>query len=79
MNGRPTKPRSGDLAMGAPVRALEDRALSARVIATYRLDNVSGGSALLRVRSDLLLAVHDDAFRVSLIALPSIEASSRGR
>ena len=72
MDGRPTKPRSGDLAARGPVRALEDRALTARVVATHRLEGVSGGSALLRVGTDRLLAVHDDAFRVSLIALPSL-------
>jgi hypothetical protein len=72
MSGRPTKPRSGDLVMRAPVRAIEDRSLTARVVATHGLESVSGGSALLRVGHDRLLAVHDDAFRVSLIALPSL-------
>jgi hypothetical protein len=70
MDGRPTKPRTGDFAMRAPVRAFEDRMLGARVVAVHRLDGVGGGSALLRVGPDRLLAVHDDAFRVSLIALP---------
>ena len=58
--------------MGAPIRALEDRALTARVVATHRLEEITGGSALLRVGADRLLAVHDDAFRVSLIALPAL-------
>jgi hypothetical protein len=72
MKPRRTKPRSVDRAQHAPVRALEDRALTARVVATHRLEGVSGGSALVRVGSNRLLAVHDDAFRVSLIALPSL-------
>lgn len=71
MNGRPTDPRSGELVQRTPVRASEDRTLVARVVATQRLEGVSGGSALLRI-GDRLLAVHDDAFRVSLIALPSL-------
>jgi hypothetical protein len=52
------------------IRAAEDRALAARVVATHRLEGVTGGSALLEV-DGRLLAVHDDAFRVSWIARPS--------
>ena len=57
--------------LSTPIRAVEDRALSARVVATHRLGGVTGGSALLEV-DGRLLAVHDDAFRVSWIALPSL-------
>jgi hypothetical protein len=54
-----------------PIRAVEDRALSARIVATHRLAGVTGGSALLDF-DGRLLAIHDDAFRVSWIALPSL-------
>jgi hypothetical protein len=54
-----------------PIRAAEDRALAARVVAAHRLEGVTGGSALLEV-DGRLLAVHDDAFRVSWIAIPSL-------
>ena len=53
-----------------PIRAAEDRALAARVVAAHRLEGVTGGSGLLEV-DGRLLAVHDDAFRVSWIALRS--------
>jgi uncharacterized protein DUF6929 len=53
-----------------PVRAAEDRALGARVVSARPLRGISGGSALLDV-DGRLLAVHDDAFRVSWIARPS--------
>jgi hypothetical protein len=49
-----------------PVRAIEDRALVARVVATHSLAGVSSGSALLLV-DGRLLAIHDDAFRVTWI------------
>ena len=52
------------------VRATEDRALRARVVSSRPLAGVTGGSALLDV-DGRLLAVHDDAFRVSWIARPS--------
>jgi hypothetical protein len=56
------------------VVATEDAALGARVIATYPLAGVTGGSALLRV-GERLLAVHDDAFRATWIALPSMQTT----
>lgn len=49
-----------------PISAIEDRALLARVVATHTLTGVSSGSALLLV-DRRLLAVHDDAFRVTWI------------
>jgi len=49
-----------------PVRALEDRSLAALVVASHPLPTVTGGSALLDV-DGRLLAIHDDAFRVSWI------------
>lgn len=49
-----------------PVRALEDPSLAARVVAAHPLPAVTGGSALLDV-DGRLLAIHDDAFRVSWI------------
>jgi len=45
--------------------------LAVRVIAAHPLAGVTGGSALLEV-DGRLLAVHDDAFRVSWISLPSL-------
>lgn len=51
--------------------AREDPALAARVTSVVPLAGVTAGSALLRV-GDWLIAVHDDAFRVSLIALPDL-------
>ena len=50
----------------APVRALEDPSLAALVVASHPLPAVTGGSALLEV-DGRLLAIHDDAFRVSWI------------
>jgi hypothetical protein len=61
-------PRLGDR---DAVRAREDPALAARVVAETRLPGLTSGSALLR-GADTLLAVHDDAFRVSRIALPTL-------
>ena len=52
--------------VSTPIRAAEDRALRARVVSTRPLAGVTGGSALLEV-GGRLLAVHDDAFRVSWI------------
>jgi hypothetical protein len=49
-------------------RAVADGSLAARVVATRSPAGLGAGSALLRVR-ERLLAVHDDAFRVSWIAL----------
>jgi uncharacterized protein DUF6929 len=49
-----------------PVRALEDPSLAALVVASHPLPAVTGGSALLDV-DGRLLAIHDDAFRVSWI------------
>jgi hypothetical protein len=52
------------------IRASEDRSLTVRVIAETRLRSVTAGSALLRVGGSLL-AIGDDAFRISRIALPT--------
>jgi hypothetical protein len=52
--------------VSAPVRALEDPSLAALVVESHPLPGVSGGSALLDV-DGRLLAIHDDAFRVSWI------------
>lgn len=49
-----------------PIRAAEDRSLTARVLSARPLAGVTGGSALLNV-DGRLLAIHDDAFRVSWI------------
>jgi uncharacterized protein DUF6929 len=49
-----------------PVRALEDPTLAALVVQSHPLPAVTGGSALLEV-DGRLLAIHDDAFRVSWI------------
>jgi hypothetical protein len=48
------------------VRALEDPSLAALVVRSHALPAVTGGSALLDV-DGRLLAIHDDAFRVSWI------------
>jgi hypothetical protein len=48
------------------VRALEDPSLAALVVASHPLPGVTGGSALLDM-DGRLLAIHDDAFRVSWI------------
>ena len=55
-------------ATGGAVRipAIEDAALEARVVAEHALLGVTAGSALLKIGARLL-AVHDDAFRVSWI------------
>jgi uncharacterized protein DUF6929 len=58
----------------SPVRAIEDAALAARVTAAHSLTAVTAGSALLRV-GNRLLAVHDDAFRLSWISLPDLAIS----
>jgi hypothetical protein len=49
-----------------PIRALEDPSLVALVVASHPLPTVTGGSALLDI-DGRLLAIHDDAFRVSWI------------
>jgi hypothetical protein len=49
-----------------PIRATEDRSLTARVVSARPLAGVTGGSALLDV-AGRLLAIHDDAFRISWI------------
>ena len=49
-----------------PIRATEDRALGAQVVELHALEGVTAGSALLRIGARLL-AVHDDAFRVTWI------------
>jgi uncharacterized protein DUF6929 len=54
-----------------PTRAAEDGSLAARVVASTALAGIGAGSALLRV-GNRLLAVHDDAFRVSWISLPDL-------
>ena len=54
-----------------PIRAIEDAALAARITRGHTLPGVTAGSALLRV-GDRLLAVHDDAFRVTWISLPEL-------
>ncbi len=58
------------------LRAREDLALGARVDAVQVLRGVSGGSALLQFGTDLMV-VHDDAYRVTGIALPSFAATAR--
>lgn len=40
---------------------------------TYALAGVTNGSALLRIGADRLLALHDDAFRVTWIRLPAMD------
>jgi len=59
-----------------PVRALEDPSLAALVIASHPLPAVTGGSALLDV-DGRLLAIHDDAFRVSWIDRASFAVTPR--
>jgi len=54
------------MSLSSPVRALEDPSLAALVVASHPLLGVTGGSALLDV-DGRLLAIHDDAFRVSWI------------
>ena len=44
-------------------------------MAAYSLPGVSGGSALLRA-GERLLAVHDDAFRLTWISLPDLDLTS---
>jgi len=56
------------------LKAREDAALDARVDAVQILPGVTGGSALFRRGTDLMV-VHDDAFRVTCIALPSFAAT----
>ena len=58
-----------------PLHAHEDRALVARVLRARPLPGVTGGSALLDV-DGRLLAVHDDAFRVSWVSLPSFDVTA---
>lgn len=55
-----------------PIAATEDSSLAARVVASRPLAGVSGGSALVRV-GGRLLAVHDDAYRVTWISLPALD------
>jgi hypothetical protein len=50
----------------ASIRATEDRALTAQIVEFHALEGVTAGSALLRIGARLL-AVHDDAFRVTWI------------
>lgn len=57
------------------IRAAEDRGLVARIVATHPVAGLSSGSALLRVDHELW-AVHDDAFCVTRIALPTLAASA---
>jgi hypothetical protein len=54
------------------VRAAEDGALAARLVATHALRGVSAGSALLRI-GNRLLAVQDDAFCVAWIDDSTLE------
>jgi hypothetical protein len=54
--------------------AIEDATLAARVVAEHPLPGVGAGSALLKI-GERLLAVHDDAFRVSWIDLPSLNVT----
>ena len=49
-----------------PIVAREDSALSAQIVEFRSLEGVTAGSALLRIGARLL-AVHDDAFRVTWI------------
>lgn len=58
------------------LRAHEDRTLGARIDTLQALPGVTGGSALLKSGPDLMV-VHDDAFRVTSIALPSFAATQR--
>jgi hypothetical protein len=49
-----------------PILAREDRALTAQIVEFHALEGVTAGSALLRIGARLL-AIHDDAFRVTWI------------
>lgn len=53
------------------VVAREDQRLAARIAAVHAIPEVTGGSGLLRL-GGRLLAVHDDAYRVTLISVPSL-------
>lgn len=53
------------------IEAREDPRLRAELTAVVRIAGVTGGSALLRHGGELI-AVHDDAFRVTRIGLPSL-------
>ncbi|HET8699283.1 MAG TPA: hypothetical protein VFO94_17490, partial [Gammaproteobacteria bacterium] len=55
-------------------RAIEDARLAATVVATRPVEGLASGSALLRI-GDALCAVHDDAFRITRIALPAFATS----
>ncbi|HET7131651.1 MAG TPA: hypothetical protein VFJ95_05350 [Gammaproteobacteria bacterium] len=55
-------------------RAIEDARLEATVLATRPVEGLASGSALLRV-GDTLCAVHDDAFMLTRIALPTFATS----
>lgn len=55
-------------------RAIEDTRLEAVVATTQPVAGLSSGSALLRA-GNVLWAVHDDAYRVTRIALPSFATS----
>jgi hypothetical protein len=55
-------------------RAIEDARLEATVLATRPVEGLASGSALVRV-GDALCAVHDDAFRITRIALPTFATS----
>src|SRR5262245_46123458 len=58
-------------------RAIEDARLEAIVVATHPIAGLASGSALLRA-GDTLWAVHDDAYRVTRIALPTLATSHWG-
>jgi hypothetical protein len=58
------------------MRVHEDHTLGAHVDTAQVLPQVTGGSALLKSGPDLMV-VHDDAFRVTCIALPSFAATPR--
>lgn len=55
-------------------RAIEDARLEAIVVATHPVAGLSSGSALVQV-GGVLWAVHDDAYRVTRIVLPTLETS----
>jgi hypothetical protein len=55
-------------------RAIADALLAATLVATRPVAGLSSGSALLRV-GDALWAVHDDAYRLTRIVLPTFETS----
>lgn len=56
------------------MEACEDSRLRAELTAVRTIAGVTGGSALLR-QGDELIAVHDDAFRVTRIALPALTST----